>query len=79
MHVLFREKAPGPLRTVVPLAGAAVVFASSVTPEPVLVSGLVLAGVVALSVVLPPERRAIEVEGPGQASPDPSAEQGASV
>ncbi len=62
----YREKPPGPLRTAVPLAGATVVVASSVTPEPVLVSGVVLAGVVALSVMLSPERRAIEGEGPGR-------------
>jgi hypothetical protein len=50
-----------------------------VTPEPVLLSGLVLAGVVALSVVFSPERRRVPAEGLEQASPGPSADRRASV
>ena len=69
----YREKAPGPFRTVVPPAAAAIVVASSATPEPVLVSGLVLAGMVALSVVFSPERRRVPAEALEQALPGPSA------
>ena len=75
----YREKAPGS----VPRGRAAdrrrLVLASSLTPEPVLVSGLVLAGIVALSVVMSPERSATGADGPEPASPDSGAEAGASV
>lgn len=54
----YRDKTPGPLRSFVLAAAAALVLAASLTPEPVLVARLVLAGLVALSVVLTSDRPA---------------------
>jgi low temperature requirement protein LtrA len=46
----FGDKAPGPLRTYAVPAAAALILASSVAPEPVLATGLVLAVLVAAGV-----------------------------
>jgi low temperature requirement protein LtrA len=48
----YRHKPPGPLRTVAPPVTAALLLLASLTPEPVLVAGLVLAGLVAVNVVV---------------------------
>lgn len=76
----YREKAPGPFRAFVPVAAAVAVLATSFTPEPVLFSGLVLAGVVALSVVLSADE---PVPAPGDAAPatvvDPSGDKQTAV
>jgi low temperature requirement protein LtrA len=47
----YRDKDAGPLRSYVPPLGAALILATSVTPEPVLGTGIVLAAMVAFSVV----------------------------
>ena len=51
----YRDKVPGPMRSYAAPVAAALVLVSSVTPEPVLVSGAVLAALVALSVVVQSE------------------------
>jgi low temperature requirement protein LtrA len=48
----YRAKAPGPFRTYIPPVAAALVVLASFTPEPVLVTGLLLAALVALSVAV---------------------------
>ncbi|MGD9703235.1 MAG: low temperature requirement protein A [Acidimicrobiia bacterium] len=47
-------KSPGPMRSIVPPVAVALVLASSATPEPVLVAGLVLTALVVIGVVLRP-------------------------
>ena len=47
----YRAKPPGPLRTYGAPAAAALVLAASWMPRPALVTGLVLAALVALAVV----------------------------
>ena len=48
----YRHKPPGPLRTVAPPVTVALVLLASLTPEPVLLAGIVLAGLVAVNVVV---------------------------
>ena len=48
----YRHKPPGPLRTVAPPVTVALLLLASLTPEPVLVAGIVLAGLVAVNVVV---------------------------
>src|SRR5262245_8574968 len=54
------DKDPGPLRSYLPPLGAALILASSMTPEPVLLTGLVLTAMVALSVLLSGDRLALD-------------------
>ena len=67
----YRDKDPGPMRTWMPPVAAAVVVATSFTPEPVLLTGLVLTGLVACSVVLTEPRHmsiASDVDEPAGAT-----------
>jgi len=48
----YRDKDPGPMRTWIPPVAAVVVLVMSFTPEPALLTGLVLAALVACSVAL---------------------------
>ena len=54
----YRHKPPGPLRTVAPPVTVALLLLASLTPEPVLVAGIVLAGLVAVNVVATRDRPA---------------------
>ena len=64
----YRDKDPGPLRSWVPPVAAVLVLAASFTPEPVLVTGVLLAGLVASSVVLAERTGAgVEVDEPAGA------------
>jgi low temperature requirement protein LtrA len=47
-----RDKQPGPLRSFAVPVSATLVLASTLTPEPVLVTGIVMAGLVAVAVVV---------------------------
>ncbi|MDX6593506.1 MAG: hypothetical protein QOJ13_2702 [Gaiellales bacterium] len=50
LHV--RDKAPGPLRSFAVPVTATLILASTLTPQPVLATGIVIAGLVALAVVV---------------------------
>jgi low temperature requirement protein LtrA len=64
----YRDKPPGPLRSYLPPLASAVILLCSVTPEPVLATGLVLAGVVGLSVALTPGTPADAIGADGSAA-----------
>jgi low temperature requirement protein LtrA len=48
----YRHKPPGPMRTVAPPVTVALLLLASLTPEPVLLAGIVLAGLVAVNLVV---------------------------
>jgi hypothetical protein len=47
----YATKAPGPMKTYAVPVGAVLILASSFTPQPVLSTGIVLAGLIAAAVI----------------------------